>query len=112
MSIRLSCTDAVSTLDDMTLPTLPATVGRGEEADVCVHDSWASRIHCRLVERDGELWVEDEKSSNGTRVNGQAVTVARIQAGDELTVGITTLRVSFSRVPAGKIASTTELVGT
>jgi pSer/pThr/pTyr-binding forkhead associated (FHA) protein len=112
MSIRLSCSDAVSALDDMKLPTLPATIGRGEEADVCIHDSWASRIHCRLIERDGELWVKDEKSCNGTRVNGQAVTVARIQAGDELTVGITTLRVSFNRVPAGPSASITELVST
>lgn len=112
MSIRLSCTDAVSTVDDVTLPALPATVGRGEEADVCVHDSWASRIHCQLVDRNGELWVEDEKSSNGTRVNGEGVTAIRLQSGDELTIGITTLRVIFTRVPAGRIAPTTELVAT
>ena len=109
MSIRLSCTDAVSTVDDVTLSALPATIGRGEEADIRVHDSWASRIHCRLVERDGELWVEDEKSSNGTRVNGGNVTAVRLRTGDELTIGITTLRVAYSRVPAGR---TPELVGT
>jgi pSer/pThr/pTyr-binding forkhead associated (FHA) protein len=112
MSIRLSCTDVVSTIDDVTLAALPATVGRGEEADVCIHDSWASRIHCRFVEHDGELWVEDEQSSNGTRVNGEAVTAVRVRNGDELTVGITTLRVSFTRVPAGGKTPTQELVGT
>lgn len=104
MSIRLSCTDAVSTVDDVTLSTLPATIGRGEEADICVHDSWASRIHCRLVERHGRLWVEDEQSSNGTRVNGGNVTAVRLQTGDELTVGITTLRVTYTHVPAGVTA--------
>jgi pSer/pThr/pTyr-binding forkhead associated (FHA) protein len=109
MSIRLSCTDAVSTVDDITLSALPATVGRGEEADVCVHDSWASRIHCRLTERDGELWVEDENSSNGTRINGENVAAVQLQTGDELTVGITTLRVTYTRVPA---VVTQELIGT
>lgn len=99
MTIRLTCTDAVSTIDDVTLASLPATVGRGEEADVCVHDSWASRIHCRLVEQDGELWVEDNNSSNGTSLNGKTALCTKVQSGDELTVGITTFRVLFSRLP-------------
>ncbi|MBC8288746.1 MAG: FHA domain-containing protein [Planctomycetes bacterium] len=100
MTIRLSCTDAVSTIDDVTLDSLPTTVGRGEEADVSVHDSWASRIHCQLVEQDGELWVEDNNSSNGTSLNGSTVLRNQVQSGDELTVGITTFRVIFSRLPA------------
>ena len=99
MTIRLTCTDAVSTIDDVTLAALPATLGRGEEADVCVHDSWASRIHCRLVEQDGQLWVEDNNSSNGTSLNGKTSLRTKVQSGDELTVGITTFRVLFSRLP-------------
>ena len=112
MTIRLTCTDAVSTIDDVTLNALPATVGRGEEADVCVHDSWASRIHCRLVEQDGELWFEDNSSSNGTSLNGEIALRSKVQSGDELTVGITTFRVLFSRLPQSSTRMESEqLVG-
>lgn len=114
MSVRLSCVDAVSTLDEISLTTLPATIGRGEEADVCVHDSWASRIHCTLVERDGSLWVEDGNSSNGTRLNGQDIKETQLKSGDELTVGITTFRVTFGRLPGLRQTASSaagELVG-
>lgn len=112
MTIRLTCTDAVSTIDDVTLNSLPATVGRGEEADVCVHDSWASRIHCRLAEQDGELWVEDNNSSNGTSLNGKTASRRQVRSGDELTVGITTFRVLFSRLPqTSKRMESEQLVG-
>ncbi|MHC4880635.1 MAG: FHA domain-containing protein [Planctomycetota bacterium] len=104
MAVRLSCCDAVSTIDDVALDTLPVTIGRGEEADVRVFDTWASRIHCVLVERDGRLWIEDRRSSNGTRLNGEFIREAEVCSGDQLTVGITTFRVTFSRVPANQPA--------
>lgn len=102
MAVRLSCCDAVSTIDDVALDTLPATIGRGEEADVRVFDTWASRIHCALFERDGRLWVEDRGSSNGTQLNGEFVSQAEVHSGDHLTVGITTFKVTFSRLPANQ----------
>ncbi|MBI1314701.1 FHA domain-containing protein [bacterium] len=104
MAVRLSCCDAVSTIDDVALDTLPASIGRGEEADVRVFDTWASRIHCILIERDGRLWVEDRQSSNGTRLNGEFISEAEIRSGDQLTVGITTFRVTYSRVPANQLS--------
>jgi pSer/pThr/pTyr-binding forkhead associated (FHA) protein len=100
MAVRLTCCDAVSTIDDVALDALPASIGRGEEADVRVFDTWASRIHCVLVVREGRLWVEDRQSSNGTQLNGELVSEAEVRSGDQLTVGITTFRVTFSRVPA------------
>jgi pSer/pThr/pTyr-binding forkhead associated (FHA) protein len=99
MSIRLSCVDAVSTLDDTRLDKLPATLGRGDEADVCIHDTWASRVHCRLFARGGQLFVEDLGSSNGTMVNGERVSECPLDSGDQLTVGITTFRVHCHRLP-------------
>jgi pSer/pThr/pTyr-binding forkhead associated (FHA) protein len=102
MAIRLSCCDAVSTIDDVALDSLPVSIGRGEEADVRVFDTWASRIHCVLFERNGRLWVEDRHSSNGTQVNNELVSESEVRSGDHLTVGITTFRVTFSRVPANQ----------
>lgn len=109
------CVDAFSTLDDRHMHSLPITIGRGEDADICINDHWASRHNCRLSERDGQLWVCDLKSSNGTRVNGQLVQEQRVASGDVLTVGITSFRVTFSRLPKlGKRDSqpqTSQLVG-
>lgn len=110
MPLHLSCTDIVSTLPDVALESLPVTIGRGEEADVCVQDNWASRIHCRLFESEGRLRVEDNQSSNGTMVNGSAVQLAVIKSGDELTIGITTLRVRYTSLPSSADAASRELI--
>jgi len=99
MAIRLTCVDAVPTCGTEHVSRLPITIGRGEEADITVHDNWASRQHARLSrERDG-LWVEDLGSSNGTYVNGQRITRTKVSSGDRLSIGITTLRVTFLRLP-------------
>ena len=45
------------------------------------------------------MWVEDNNSSNGTSLNGKTSLRTKVQSGDELTVGITTFRVLFSRLP-------------
>jgi pSer/pThr/pTyr-binding forkhead associated (FHA) protein len=99
MSVRFSCVDAASTVDDLVIQSLPITIGRGEDADICVNDDWASRHNCRLIEKDGQLWVSDLKSSNGTRLNGKSIDEHKVASGDELTIGITTFKISYSRLP-------------
>lgn len=108
MAIRLTCIDAVPSSSDAILTQLPVTIGRGDEADICIRDTWASRVHCRLSIRDGELHLEDLHSSNGTMVNGVRVTESRIRRGDQITVGITTFRVSYSRLPGSPKSSPAE----
>lgn len=114
MAINLNCIDAITPGCGARLDHLPAVIGRGEEADVCIRDTWASRMHCRLFERDGRLFAADLHSSNGTRVNGAPITETELRSGDRLTVGITTFRVTWSRLPVSKAAPVTkpELVGT
>lgn len=66
----------------------------GRNRDLCgvvvSHDS-ISRQHATLTLRDGELWIEDRNSGNGTAVNGKALNVgekpARLRKGDRLTLG-------------------------
>ena len=51
------------------------TVGRGRLATISVPaDGTLSRAHARFTLVDGEVWVEDHGSTNGTWVNGQRVT--------------------------------------
>lgn len=102
MAVRLTCIDAVPSASNADVTDLPVTIGRGDEADICIRDTWSSRVHCRLEIRGGRLWLEDLGSSNGTLVNGVRMSESLIQSGDRITVGITTFRVTFSRLPAGQ----------
>ena len=99
MSVRLTCIDTVPSASDAVLTELPVTIGRGDEADICIRDTWSSRVHCRLSVRDQQLLLEDLESSNGTLVNGTPTSEARLQSGDQITIGITTFRVTYSRLP-------------
>lgn len=108
MAIRLSCIDAVPSSSDAILTHLPITIGRGDEADLCIRDTWASRVHGRLSIRGDRLHLEDLRSSNGTMVNGVQVRESFIDRGDLITVGITTFRVAYSRLPESQKATPNE----
>ncbi len=78
-----------------------AVVGRNPaESSHVVADPSVSREHARLRVEDGELYVEDLGSTNGTVLNGRALVAgerARAGDGDELTLGSVTFRVSLGR---------------
>jgi hypothetical protein len=59
-------------------------VGRHFDADIRFQDKRVSREHARLIWRDGDWWVEDLGSSNGTFMNGTGVTEERIDRDCEL----------------------------
>jgi DNA-binding NtrC family response regulator len=62
-------------------------LGRSEPADVVIADPGLSRQHARFTWDDAGIWVEDLKSTNGTKKNGEPVTKATIVPGDEIAVG-------------------------
>ncbi len=62
-------------------------VGRGLIADVRLEDSHVSRRHAIVALRDDGVRVLDDRSSNGTFVNGRRVTTARLSDGDVLRFG-------------------------
>ncbi len=66
------------------------TIGRGPRNDVDLVHPTVSRVHARVVTRDGALLVEDAGSANGTFVNGERVRQGaprRVEPGDEIRVG-------------------------
>ena len=75
---------------------LPVTLGRNDAADIFLADQWVSRWHCKLVAEDEQLKVIDLGSRHGTFVNGVRVEEAWLDPGDEINLGLTTLRVSGS----------------
>lgn len=63
------------------------TVGRDPGNPVVVSDPQASRRHARIFLDNGDFWVEDLKSRNGTRVNGEIATRQKLKSGDQIGVG-------------------------
>jgi pSer/pThr/pTyr-binding forkhead associated (FHA) protein len=71
------------------------TVGRARGCGVPLpDDTFVSQLHARVFRRDGELFVEDLGSTNGTYLNKKKIaTAVGMRRGDKLQVGKTTLEV-------------------
>jgi hypothetical protein len=69
------------------------TIGRGGGCGIVLaDDSFVSTVHARVFHRDGEVWVEDLGSRNGTLLNGQALVHASpLRRGDQLQFGRTVI---------------------
>ncbi|MBJ81142.1 MAG: hypothetical protein CMH60_07495 [Myxococcales bacterium] len=68
------------------------SLGRGSSNDIVLKDASISRNHARIQrDRDGFMIV-DQRSGNGTFVNGQKISQNRLRSGDEFTLGKATFR--------------------
>jgi pSer/pThr/pTyr-binding forkhead associated (FHA) protein len=95
--MRLKYTKKDGTQMEFELSERPITIGRSPEADVVILDEKSSRIHCGIRLWDGEFYVKDLKSRNGTYVNDQRVDVAKLKSGDRIRVG--SILFSFDQDP-------------
>lgn len=65
-----------------------AVLGRSEQADIRLEDSFASGSHAELSLRGDTVVVEDLGSTNGTRLNGEPLTGPRpLHPGDRIRIG-------------------------
>lgn len=62
-------------------------LGRDWQCQIALSDPQCSRVHAAIFCRQGEWWIVDRESSNGTYVNGQAVSDARLVQGTEIRIG-------------------------
>ncbi|MCO5168102.1 MAG: FHA domain-containing protein [Planctomycetes bacterium] len=62
-------------------------VGRSRECDVVIQSPRVSRVHALLLWQEAAPAVRDLASQNGVWVNGAQVREARLDDGDELTIG-------------------------
>ncbi len=68
-------------------------IGRADDCSFVLNDDFASAHHARLLPRDGEWFVEDLDSRNGTFLNGQRIEQPeKLSPGMEIRIGRTTLR--------------------
>jgi adenylate cyclase len=85
----------------------PCTVGRAPDNTCVLDDSQASRQHAHIVHRDGafvlvdgvEVGGEIKRSTNHVFVNGEQQTEHRLQDGDRITIGASTLEFAAGPPP-------------
>ena len=68
------------------------TVGRAAGCQITLDDTYVSQLHARVFKRDGQIFIEDLGSTNGTKVNGAVVTERKLKDGDTVAAGDSTLR--------------------
>ena len=78
---------------EVALDGRPLTIGRATDVEVVLVDPLASRRHARLSSRAGRLVISDLGSTNGTRLNGDAVREAVVGPGDRIEIGATRLEI-------------------
>jgi len=67
------------------------------ELRIEVPDAWMSAAHARLSQREGQWWIADSLSTNGTRVNGRPSAEAHLEDGDVIQAGRTLFQ--FQQTP-------------
>ncbi|MCY3976718.1 MAG: FHA domain-containing protein [Chloroflexi bacterium] len=72
------------------------TLGRSASNSIIVNDDFASAEHARIVLEDGQWWLEDRRSKNGTRLNDAAIDQRTILAnGDLIGIGELTYQLTL-----------------
>jgi len=80
--------------------TRPIThLGRGFAATLLLEDPGVSRRHAIVVQRRGGVRILDDRSANGTWVNGRRVHEAELRDGDVIVLGRAVL--VYRELPSG-----------
>jgi ABC-type multidrug transport system ATPase subunit len=69
------------------VPPGALTIGRATDNGIVIPDVLASRHHATLIPTPGGVEIVDNRSINGTFVNGDRVSTALLNEGDVVTIG-------------------------
>ena len=74
---------------------VPFTIGRNNSCNLTLRSEGVSRYHAQLNVSGDMLWIRDSGSTNGTFLNGKAITESEaLNSGDMLQIGQVGLSVS------------------
>jgi len=94
-SFTLSVVQGPTELRGVTVPVNgPVVIGRSPGADIVIGDDFVSARHARVSPVGTEAVVEDLGSTNGTILNGLALSVpTSLRPGDTIDIGAVRLKV-------------------
>jgi EmrB/QacA subfamily drug resistance transporter len=73
-----------------------ATIGRDAGCDLQVPDPEVSRRHAKVTVQDGQAWIDDLHSLNGTYVNGERVVERQsLVSGDVIQIGLAMIELTL-----------------
>ncbi|MDH3254950.1 MAG: EAL domain-containing protein [Acidobacteriota bacterium] len=82
------------------IQSMPLRIGRRSDAGLYLYSTSVSHEHAEIFDRDGELWIRDLGSTNGTWVNADRVTdPVRLREGDTLHFADLPFRLGVYRPP-------------
>ncbi|XZE43853.1 ATP-binding protein [Pirellulaceae bacterium SH467] len=83
-------------------------IGRDSQCEIHLSDSETSRHHAVIEFREGQYWIRDLGSSNGTFVNDQRVSESKLTSGDRIQIGKQMLlfvrKIRRSKILDGEVA--------
>ena len=92
---KLVCLSGMTKGDEYSLPEGETFMGRSESNDICIFDNLASRIHCKIVNVDGEISLVDNNSTNGVMVNDEPLNGSiKLNVEDKIKIGYTIYQIS------------------
>jgi pSer/pThr/pTyr-binding forkhead associated (FHA) protein len=89
---RLVVVDGDNAGDSVSLGETPILIGRANDASIRLDDDYVSTRHARFVPSNGQWFVEDLGSTNGTYLGNQRITTPTpVNAGTQVRLGKTLL---------------------
>jgi hypothetical protein len=98
--LRVLASESSTAAPGTVFPLLPLTrVGRSENNTIVLEDAFVSSEHVLLSRREGQWWLEDLDSRNGTLLNDLPLgEPAVVSAGDVITIGSVQLKIEPSEL--------------
>ncbi len=84
------------------VPMGSTTIGRAPENDVVLDSQDVSRRHARIDCSAAGIRIHDLGSTNGTRVNGDSISVADLSDRDTISIGSQRLRIDLTAGRGGR----------
>lgn len=95
IKIRIICGNSTARLIDTTIVD-KLVVGRSDKCDIYLDDMKMSRVHFEIVNVNGEFWINDLGSANGTLLNNVKIIKGRkLRTNDEIIAGLSKFRIVF-----------------
>ena len=84
-------------------------IGRSSELEMVLVEDMVSRRHAKIAVEQGDIFLEDLGSTNGSFVNGEKITRTKLAEGDRILIGTSIIKVVASD-GAGSVEDAQELM--